>query len=258
MGQDNQIILYEGSPLERITTSDIVLRSDAPLMKQKRFYLASDVVVGEYGVTGFVIVDNKPEDRWISYTDGDKTGVSWDPKYHNVEFLLHGIKGNTFRESHFVNTSQGFKMIRYFVLPSNVRSFFIADKYLGEPMIDKCACEGAIPDEFDELKAYPVYAFEKREEREIIDRILEHINPKLEKIGESRFSWEDFGHHVYFSFHPWQVYKPVLEAGEESIVRAVRNFDQFLSRFDERKLLQRRDLEIKGAQEYKGVLPPSG
>src|SRR3989338_2966576 len=87
MGQDNQIILYEGSPLERITTSDIVLRSDAPLMKQKRFYLASDVVVGEYGVTGFVIVDNKPEDRWISYTDGDELGVRWGEN-DSVHFMI--------------------------------------------------------------------------------------------------------------------------------------------------------------------------
>ncbi|MFH1316686.1 MAG: hypothetical protein ABII01_04155 [Candidatus Woesearchaeota archaeon] len=255
MSEDNQIILYEGSPLERIASSDIVLRTDKPLMEQKRLFLASDVVVGEYGVTGFVVVDNKPEKRWISYTEGDKTGVSWDPEYHSLEFTMYGLD-EPLRKAHFANTDEGFKMIRYFILPSNVSQFFRTDKFLGYPMIDKCCREGTLPEEFDEVEVNPVYAFHG-EEREIIDRIIERISPNLQQIGESRFSWEDFGHQVYFSFHPWQTYKPVLEAGEESVVRAVRNFDQFLSRFDERKKLQRRDLEIQGAQEYKGVLPPS-
>jgi hypothetical protein len=255
MSEDNQVILYEGSPLERIASSNIVLRTDKPLMDQKRLFLASDVIVGEYGVTGFVIVDSKPENRWISYTEGDKTGVIWDTEYHSLEFVIYGIN-EPLRKVHFVNTNEGFKMIRYFILPSNVSQFFTTDKFLGDPMIDKCCREGTLPEEFDEVVVNPVYAF-RGEEREIIDRIIERISPNLQKIGESRFAWEDFGHQVYFSFHPWQTYKPVLEAGEESVVRAVRNFDQFLSKFDERKKLQRRDLEIQGALEYKGVLPPS-
>ena len=253
MSERNQVILYEGSPLERITASNIVLRRDKPLIEQKRLFLASDVVVGEYGVTGFVVVDNKPEDRWLSYTDGDELGVRWGEN-DSVHFMIWKEEDPN-RLLHYLDTSQGFKMIRYFILPSNVSAFFGTDRYLGGPMIDKCACEGAIPNEFDEVKINPNYAF-NGEERELIDRIIEHINPRLEQIGESRFSWEDFGHHVYFSFHPWQVYRPVLEIGEESIVRAVKNFDQFLSRFDERKKLQRRALEIEGAQEYKGILPP--
>ena len=84
--------------------------------------------------------------------------------------------------------------------------------------------------------------------------IIAGISTKLEQIGELRLSWEDFGHHPYFSFHPWQVYKPVVEVGEESIVMAIKNFDQFLSRFDQKKVLQKRTLEIEGSQEYKSIL----
>jgi len=254
MVQGNQIILYEGNPLERIASSNIVLSNDRPLMEQKRLFLASDVVLGEYGVTGFVVVDNKPEDRWISYTESDEIGVKWSEN-DTLQFTVWK-EGDPNRLSHYLNTSQGFKMIRYFILPSKVRDFFRTDRFLGEPMIDKCAREGTIPDKFDETNVNPVYAFHG-EERELIDSILEHINPRFEQIGESRFSWEDFGHRVYFSFHPWQVYKPVLGFGEESVVRAIRNFDQFLSRFDEKKKLNRRDLEIEGAQEYNGFLPTS-
>lgn len=254
MDQDNQVILYEGNPLERIAASDIVARSDSPLMKQKRLFLASDVIVGEYGVTGFVVVDTKPEKRWICYTDGNATGVPYGKE--EAEMLLFGIDDDPYRLAHYIDTDQGFKMIRYFILPPNVRDFFRTDRYLGTPMINKCACEGTIPDEFDEVEVNTGYAFDG-EERELIDGIIGHINPRLEHIGETRFSWEDFGHHVYFSFHPWQIYRPVLEVGEEAIVRAIRNFDQVLSRFDGNKTLQQRVLRVEGARDYTRVLPPT-
>lgn len=144
-------------------------------------------------------------------------------------------------------------MIRYFILPNNVKDFFRKDKFLGYPMIDKCCREDTLPEEFDETEVNPVYAF-NGEEIETVDMIITGISPKLEQIGELRFSWEDFGHHPYFSFHPWQVYKPVVEVGEESIVKAIKNFDNFLSRFDQKRILQKRTLEIKGSQEYKSIL----
>lgn len=255
MGENNKVILYQGAPLEKIAASEIVLVSkDKPLMEQQRMFLASDIVVGEYGVAGFVLVDNQPEDRWLSYDDGSKTGVPWCDT-DSLHFVIWKDK-EPHRLSHYIDTSQGFKMIRYFVLPSNIKEFFKTDKYLGEPVIDKCVCDGTLPEDFDEEKVNPFYAFREGKERELINKIVSHINPRFEQIGELRFSWEDFGHHVYFSFHPWQVYKPVLEAGEESVIRAVRNFDECLSRFDNRKKLQKKILEVEQAQEYMGVLPP--
>ena len=245
-GVGNSLMLYEGSPLERIAASTIVqVNKDYVPMSQQRLYLVSDVVVGEYGVTGFVIVDHKPEDRWISYTDYDKAGVFWDPKHHALEFALYGWNDPS-RIAHYANTSEGFKMIRYFVLPHNVREFFRSDAFLGDAMIDKCCREDTLPEELDETEVNPIIAF-RGEERETVDRILAAISPRLGQIGESRLSWEDFGHQVYFSFHLWQSYKPVLEAGKESVFRAIRNFDRFLSRFDSKAVLKKRDLEIQGA-----------
>ncbi|MBI2632243.1 hypothetical protein HYW75_04525 [Candidatus Pacearchaeota archaeon] len=237
-----EIILYKNKPLERITASNIVLREETPLMKEKRLFLASDVIVGEYGITGFVAVDNKPEDRWWSYTEGDRIGVKWSVE--DSPLLVAWKVSNPKRLSHYINTSTGFKMIRYFVLPSSVQEFFRRDKFLGDPLINKCAREGTILEEFDEVLVNPTYAF-SGEQRELIDGILEHINPRLEKIGESRLSWEDYGHAVYFSFHPWQEYKPILEIGQESIMNSVLNFDKFLSHFDQRKTLKKRVLELK-------------
>lgn len=241
MTENQEIILHEGNLLERVVASSIIQRKDKPLMQNKRLFLASDVIVGEYGVTGFLVVDNKPEDRWWSYTDGEKTGCVWS-ETDSLQ-LTAWKKTDPNRLSHYLNTSTGFKMIRYFVLPSNVKEFFDKDRYLGDPMINKCACEGTIPEYFDEERVNPSLAFSGGQ-RELVDEILEYINPRLEKIGESRFSWEDFGHNVYFSFHPWQAYKPVLQAGEESIIKAIGNFDQFLSIFDQKKALRKRILEL--------------
>ncbi len=125
-------------------------------------------------------------------------------------------------------------------------------------MIDKCCMEGTIPEDFDEVKPdRPDYAFwlVDKGELDVIDAIVASINPDLANSPETAYRYD--GRHVYFSFHPWQLYKPAVEAGEESVVRAIRNFDIFLSRFDARGQLQRRELEITIATSYVGVLPPS-
>lgn len=246
------VILYEGSPLEKIAASSIVL-NNSELMKSERIFLASDVIIGEYGVTGFVLVDNKPENRWRSYTDGEWTGVTFKP--NDIELpLFYSIGENSPRLVHFVDTDKGFKMIRYFVLPSHVKEFFERDRHLGSPLIEKCCEEGTLPAEFDEVKVDLGYAF-NGEQTDLINRILERVNPRFEKIPEVML-WQNIGQHAYFSFHPWQHYKPVLQAGEEAVVRAIRNFDMILSRFDMRNTLAKRELKPEIAQPYAGVLPP--
>ena len=253
---NNSVILYQGSPLERIAASGIVMAKNKPLIKSERIFLASDIIVGQYGVTGFVLVDNKPENRWVSYTDGDRTRITWRLPYDEDEFALMGIIDEPYRmASHYINTSKGFKMIRYFILPNNVKEFFQRDRKLDEPLIEKCCEEGTLPGDFDEEKVNIALAFHG-EERALVDRIIKNITPRFKRIGGLRLSWQDSGYHAYFSFHPWQHYKPVLEAGEESIVRAIKNFDTVLSRFDMNKRLTKRDLKTELAENYRGVLPP--
>lgn len=243
----NQIILYEGSPLEVISNSSIVLSGNS-LMEQKRFYLASDVIVGRYGVTGFVIVDNRPEKRWVSYTDGSYSGVTYKPK----GYLGSGIEDKSRFLSHFVDTDTGFKMIRYFILPENIKEFFKRDEYLGDPMITKCCEQDTLPKEFDEVKATLIYLSDN--DQNLLKEIIRYISGGLKHIDEHSLFEAYYGHWVYFSFHPWQVYSPVIKAGEEGVIRSIRNFDNFLERFDRNAQLKKRDLQIETAQEYKGML----
>ena len=75
--------------------------------------------MGQYGVTGFLIVDTRPEERWESYTNTDLYGVS-----HSLEHCIHipdDVRNDPVRISHYINTDKGFKMVRYFLIPKNVR-----------------------------------------------------------------------------------------------------------------------------------------
>lgn len=121
--QDREIIPYQGQALEVIRSKGLIL-PDSPAAK--RFFLPSGAVVGRYGVIGFVMIDSKPENRYVSYTDGDWVGVT----YREEDFKWIYSDRNP---SHFLNTDTGFKMIRYFALPSAVRIFFEKDKFLGIP-----------------------------------------------------------------------------------------------------------------------------
>ncbi len=242
------VILYEGSPLERIAASSLVLSGKMPLAKAPQIYLASDVIVGKYGVTGLLLVDSKPKPRWESYTDGNWTGAVTDEK--SVLFMS---EYDPIRYAHYMNTSSGFKMIRYFILPPEVAAFFRQDSFLGDPMIDKCCRDGTLPEDYDEVLVNSRYV-ESSDEGRFLTQIINSVNPAFAKDQEPRNN-PKFGQKVYFSFHLWQVYKPVTEVGEESIVRAITNFDRVLSQFDNRNILQQRQL-VSPSIEYRGVLPP--
>lgn len=247
MGGD--IVLYEGSPLERIAASAVGLETVAKPLKKPQIYLASDVIVGAYGVTGFVLVDIKPERRWVSYTNSDWFGVTFETSGNHL--LKFEVESDPVRRAHFFDTNEGFKMIRYFIMPDNVQEFFTRDKFLGEPMVDKCCRDGTLPEDYDEDPVSSNHAIYD-ESGDILEAVLKTINPSF---GVPAFSTERMGHRIYFSFHSWQLYKPVLEVGEESVVRAIRNFDTFLSRFDQTKQLQRRELPLEAAVAYSRVLP---
>lgn len=231
------IVLYQGAPLERIDTRALVFQETH--QKESRFFIPEDIVIGRYGVIGFVLVDNKPEQRWVSYTNSEWTGVhTGEPEV----YLSHSQ--NT---SHFVNTDRGFKMMRYFILPPEVAEFFERDKFLGEPLIDKCCREGTLPEEFDENRADSRYAFGyggyTEGGIELIEAAIRASFPELTEEERARYYWGR-NQYAYVSFHPWQEFKYVTQEGQSSIYAAVNNFDDVLTRFDTNKLLSPRDLRI--------------
>lgn len=251
---NSEIVLYRGAPLEKIASSAIVSPQNYALLQEDRLHLASDVIIGKYGVAGFVLVDNKPKKRWKSYVDPEWQGVGYHP---DEPMLMHDeeFANNPFRQSHFLETDKGFMMLRYFVLPSKIKEFFDKDKYLGEPVIRKFCLEGTLPEEFDEEEAHirNLYYHSSREAASI-NSIIDSINPNLKKVGDF-YSTNLIGHYAFISFHRWPFYMPVVKAGEEAVVRSIRNFDEGLSKFDSKSRLSRLELDSANAQEYIGVLP---
>lgn len=230
------IVLYNGAPLERIDTRALVFTDGH--QENPRFFIPEYIVAGRYRVIGFLIVDNKPENRWISYTDSEWT----DPVTEEEMFF----RGKTNR-SHFLNTDRGFKMIRYFILPPNVADFFEQDKFLGGPLIDKCCREGTLPEEFDEEPARTLHAFGSivysKGSEEILGSVIKASFLELTTDEQRRYTWGS-NQHAYVSFHPWQDFKFVIQEGQKSIYTAINNFDDILARFDRKRVLPERDLQV--------------
>lgn len=228
------VVLYQGAPLEQIGTRALIFPGGR--QQESRFFLPEDIVVGRYGVIGFLVIDKTPEQRWVSYTSYDWTGV----EVRDYDASWRG--GNA---THFLNTDQGFKMVRYFILPPSVGDFFAKDKFLGEPLIDKCCREGTLPEEFDEEKAYPNIAFWSGDEVQegLIRPVIKASLPELS--GDELFSY-DWGknQNSYVSFHPWQDFKYVIGEGQNSIHAAISNFDDVIGKFDTKQLLTPRDLRV--------------
>ena len=262
MGEDivsgqSSVILYEGSPLERIAATTVLPTERQALQEflHSRFFVASDLVAGQYGVTGFLIVDTRPERRWESYTDNDLYGVT-----HGLDHCVHipdEVRNDPVRISHYINTEHGFKMIRYFLLPKSVDAFFKNDRFLGEGMIKKACEQDAMPHWYDEEEGYDVFTHDAGSEagRKIVERVIQEITPRLQQIGETNLQEFDFRHQRYLSFHPWQFLREALAVGEDSIVQSIGNFDRFLAAFDKRSVLRKRDIRADGVQEYRIALP---
>ncbi len=228
------VVLYQGLPVETIGTRALTFPEGH--QKEPQFFLPEDIVVGRYGVIGFLMVDNHPEQRNLTYTNGEWTGVEIE------EYAVLPGKNN----SHFLNTDRGFKMIRYFILPPNVADFFANDKFLGEPMIDKCCRESTLPEEFDEVQALTRHVFGPagwtEGAVEIVRAVIKASLPQLDEELLQRYDEYGKSQYPYVSFHPWQEFKFVIGEGQKSIYAAMNNFDTFISRFDSSRVLEEREL----------------
>jgi hypothetical protein len=234
-----QIELYQGNPIERIPNEKLTLREK---LGAETLFLASDVTVGQYGQLGFVVIDTKPEKRYLGYFDGEDIGRTYETEGEMLSIQYPDPN----RQSHFLNTNIGFKMIRYFVLPPSVSDFFAREKNIGDAYIQKCLAEDSIPDDFDEVRANPFHVFGPYEAemqgKSLIKAVLDRVNQGgnlKEKFDPSRM----FGRHCYASFFPWQVQVPVLEQARISILEGVSKLDHIISVLDNNNALAKRDLE---------------
>lgn len=248
------IVLFNGSPLERIAVTALIPHDKLVDLLHSRFFIPNEVVIGEYGVAGFVVIDTRPEERWESYTDSELHFISHSLEEHCIH-LSPQAKESPIRLAHYVNTDKGFKMIRYFILPIKVHDFFRSDEDIGEGLIAKC-CKSDFPKWFDEENAHDVFGgYANKEGDRLIDFTKESTAEMLGVIAEpDRFGYRFRDEH-YLSFHPWQFFTHVVQVGEDSIVKAIGTFDSMLNTLDRSGKLHKRDISTKGATEYVPALP---
>lgn len=214
-------------------------------------YIASDLQVSQYGIRGLVLVDSAPENRTSSYysnghyNSGEPVSGSDNPGSDDIG----GTNEYTIR--HY-GTRHGFKALRLFVLPESVDEFMRTDKWIGEAMLSKCMEQDTTPKDFyeqpvslsdalmtDHGKSLGEEIAIEKKKVAVLAGILLLADPttSLSNFQDRDGGWE-YPYHgsnnqrAYISFHPWMLYKPVLDTLALSTTKALQNFDEMLGMFD--------------------------
>ncbi len=221
----NEMVLWRGGltslQFGNQGVTDLITSDDSPIL-QPRFFLPAEVIVGRYGVVGMVIADNRPEYRWVSYDDGEWTGIGYR------ESDMYGVT-DPVKRAHFLNTESGFSLLRTFALPAQIAEVFDRDKFLGEPMIEKCACDSVFDEgvEFDERRALPEYQPVKNA-LPLMETIAQAAWHSAGIPGDKTYEWKQY--RTWISFHGWFVFSQAIVQAQLALEKAIGNFDYFLSR----------------------------
>lgn len=108
-----------------------------------------------------------------------------------------------------------------------------------------------MPEELDEVIASGSYAYwlaDQNEINELTESVICSANPQVarEQLRDLNTRW---GESIYLSFHPWRDFEDVLRMGSDSIYSAIYNFDTVIERFDSKRVLTPRELQLDTEQE---------
>ena len=139
-------------------------------------------------------------------------------------------------------------------MPERINDFFVSDKYLGEPMIEKIIAEGTIPNDWRdpnnwEEDKFPFNRLIEPGKNDEYKRLIESISPEL-KWKEEMYPGRH--HRAWQSFHLFQDYQTIINVGKESLITALVRFDQFLERTDTKEKLHDQKRNLQGeAKKFK-------
>lgn len=243
-----EVVQFQGELVERVdfTNQQLTLPN-----QQERYYLVAPIYRSSFGVEGYLLVDHHPEERWHSYTDRDCIYVPY--KMGESSYCGHDVPptDDPIRLAHFFDTDQGFKLVRFFHLPEAVIQTFAEDTFSGAHLIEKSISDRTLPKNFDEVQvALNLLSGEKYGALQSLGRALTLVNPAYSELTDDRYpKWGTVpAHRVYFSFHPWPWYNLVIQIGEQSIIKALINFDRVLERMNPEVVLERRELILPDAE----------
>lgn len=250
----HDMVVYGGAPLERVTLDNLLATVPA---KARDVNLASDIFTNEYGMIGFLLVDYLPGEGRGYWPEG-WGWEAFEKEWEGSDGFDKG-KDNLRAKCKYISFPGTLKIIRYFIMPDIIGDFFRSDRYLGEPMIEKITKEDLIPDEWwnpDDWNEHKVPWIGLNEDKKAQYR---EVIEDIEGIAKWKYDpWPGENHIAYQSFHLYQDFTIIRDIAQESVVKALIKFNQFLGRFDQKgKLNQiRRELNREGAQVYPTLLLP--
>lgn len=222
------IVPYKGIPLERLSGRDLVRPGDLAA-KPTRFYLASNVYVGNFNQAGFVVVDKNPGKRpyWI----GSEILSGYTPEQVQQRIDQRIIKEE---ERYFFDTAGGLAALRLFALSKQLMDIFDKDTFLGRPMIRKICEQGVVPDEFNELNAWleerePIFDYILNRSGALTEELYQVASSALRPVAER--TGQKYAFFPYVTYFPSQAYPIVVPTLEESAQEVVSRFDDFGKRF---------------------------
>lgn len=174
---DSSVVLYEGSPLERISSSSVF-----PSVTHSKHFVYKEIVMGQYGTAGFLIIDTRPDKRQLNYNGDDGYGLCgyYSEQEHGIDHPPYFVSFNPERKDHFIGTEKGFSMVRNFILPPSLVDFVNSERLIGEPIVDKAVM--TLPAEFDEVKGYGFYVFSDAEGERLLDLVIACLKPKIAEV----------------------------------------------------------------------------
>ena len=234
---NRSVELYNGVAIERVPPSALVLP------RTPRFSLATAIYVGRYGEVGMGIIDRRPEKRWTTYSDLDFIGS------HYTEADIEGDSNVRERPHHYLDTDQGFKVVRFVALPEAVNAFFVHERHIGAGLINKCIMD-TLPEEFDEVEAHQAWAFDATGNSKVVKELL-YAAVKLGNQtlidNKSTDGIADYvGRYPYVSFHKFEDEADVMNQVACSVPASLANLDSIIGLFGRTETMPPRYISLPG------------
>jgi|GEM_PF-7020450 len=277
---------YQGELPELITSAQIDQQLNPEMLELRpALSLVGEVQVSQYGAICFTLLDSKPENRVTNKNPGNDyymyEGSDDDP---GEEF---GEPDPFEVSSRFYRTRDGFKIIRYTIIPEPLLEVLRTNKWVGPAVLNQAFEDGVTPDEFLEEatpldEAFFTHSTGRQNQelgRQIFNDKIQYLQEILQQLDGSaeypimRSQVDCSGgvdwwlgspgratadlkfpgnHRAYMSFHPW-VYLGKVQAELPGMAkRTLDNIDELMRMMVDRdgKMLEDLRAQLSADERY--------
>lgn len=246
-------------PLEELLQlqDEAANNTEAALERQSPLFVAGDIHFSQLGVIGFVLVDARPEDRFMDYEDTESR--VYHRTYEPPDYYDRNWENPAFVSRHH-KTSEGLKALRFYMLPKSVASFLKDRPRLQAAILEEClsGVDIPVPDDYYEqaMSVHNVFCspgsgYEDEQQLQLgqqkvraLGDILALLDPSTDRAAFRLFdgdlSWNllpidrhsPYSYSAYMSFHPWREQARALPVLETAVTASLELVDTTIKQFD--------------------------